>query len=443
MRRFYDFVARPGLISALSNFGWLAAERVVRLALGVLVGFWVARHLGPSRFGTLSFCLAVVTLLGFAPALGLEPVLRREIIRRPHEAGVLLATALRLRLIAGLVMFVLLLIGAQGASGWISGEERRLLFVLGVLLFQPAFFVPDIWLQATLRAKYASVAQVTGIVAASTSRVVLILTDAPLIAYAAVFVGELIIVAAGLWWMARSQGLRPPPWRGFDAAQAGRLIGKAWPLMFAGLAVVIYMRIDEVMLRQMLGSAAVGIYSAAVRISEIWYFIPVAMASSLMPALLRSREQSGAAYHERMQRFFDLNAGVAYLLAVPIALLSGWIVRLAYGSGYAQAGAVLTVHIWSSMFVFLGLARGQWLVNEGRTRFYLVATLIGAAANVAMNLVLIPRWGPLGAAWATLISYALAAWLTSYGHGPVRNIARMQTRALLLPVLGWRYLKRL
>jgi PST family polysaccharide transporter len=100
------------------------------------------------------------------------------------------------------------------------------------------------------------------------------------------------------------------------------------------------------------------------------------------------------------------------------------------------------VHIWSSVFVFLGVARGQWLVNEGQQKFYLVATLLGAGANIALNLAFIPRWGGLGAAYATVISYGLAAWLASYFHPRVRATAAMQTRALLIPLLGWRYLRR-
>jgi PST family polysaccharide transporter len=206
--------------------------------------------------------------------------------------------------------------------------------------------------------------------------------------------------------------------------------------------VIVYMKIDEVMLRQMAGPSAVGMYAAAVRISELWYFVPVALASSILPALLRSRERGMAFYHERLQQFFDLNAALAYGLAFPLALGSGWVARLAYGEAFAAAGPVLAVHIWASLFVFLGVARGQWLVNEGHTRFYFLATLVGAIANICLNLVLIPQQGAVGAAWATLIAYALAAWLTTFAGGQVRHIAWMQTRAILLPLFGWRYLFR-
>jgi O-antigen/teichoic acid export membrane protein len=222
-----------------------------------------------------------------------------------------------------------------------------------------------------------------------------------------------------------------------------RLMDEAWPLVFANLAIIVYMKIDEVMLRQLVGSKAVGIYSSATRLSEVWYFLPMALSVSVLPALVRAKEGGAEAYRARMQQYFDLSAGVAYALSIPIALAAPWIIRVAYGAEFVEAGPILAVHIWASIFVFLGVARSQWLVNEKLQRFYLAATLAGAVANIGLNFVLIPRWNGLGAAWATVVSYALAGWIASYFHPSVRATAGMQTRALLFPFRSWQYLSRL
>jgi len=426
---------------AATNFGWLAVERGVRLALSVVVGFWVARHLGPAGFGTLNYCLALVGLWGIFPALGLDQVVRRELILRPERADQILVNAFGLRTAGGLITVGLLIMVLVTGGGWMNAEERRVVGVLSLLLFQPALTVPDLWLQATLQAKYATAAQTLALIVGAIVRIGLILFNEPLWSFAAAVVVEMLAAAVGLWWLGWRRSL---PFRltgRIDGRTTKALLSEAWPLMFASLAIMIYMRIDAVMLRQMLGPVAVGIYSAAVRISEIWYFIPVALASSLLPALLHKRTGGEAAYQRGLQQYLDLNAAIAYALALPIAFISPWVIRTAYGSAYAGAAGVLAVHIWSSVFVFLGVARGQWLVNEKMVRFYLVTTIVGAIANVALNLVLIPWSGPLGAAWATVISYALAAWLSSLIYPPARAIGRMQTRALLLPLLGWRYLR--
>jgi PST family polysaccharide transporter len=433
-------LSRPAVRTAVHNLGWLLAERAVRFVLVVVVGFFVARHLGPARLGSLSYCTAVVTLAGGVVALGLDELVKRALLRAPGEAGELLASSAVLRLGAAVLAYVGLL--AAGFAHWLGpGEEPRLLAIVGLLLFQPAWLVPDLWLQAHLRAKYSVWAQTGALAAGAALRIFLIATDAPLAGFAAALAVEAALAGAGIHLLARGAGLRLS-WAAARVATMRRLLAEAWPLISAGLAIVIYMKIDEVMLRLLAGPAAVGIYAAATRLTEIWYFVPVALATSLLPALLRAQAAGGAAYRGRMQQYYDVSAGAAYALSVPMALAAPWIVRAAYGEAFAAAGPIVAVHIWSSVFVFVGVARGQWLVNERLQIFYLVATLAGAAVNIALNFVLIPRWAGLGAAVATVVSQALAAWLSSFCLAATREAGRMQTRALLVPVLGWAHFRR-
>lgn len=440
MQQVAEVLAKPGFRKAAANLGWLLAERAGRFVLGTLVGLAVARYLGPTRLGELSYGVALVTLLGFLPALGLDAVLKRELLHAPGRTGELLASAWLMRLTAGVCGCVAVM-GVARAGWGLAGEEAQVLTALALLLLQPAFFLPELWLQTHLRAKEAAVAQLGALVVASGVRLWLIASDAPLTAFAWVLVGEMVLGAWGFRAMAGRAGLRMP-WSAARGATMRRLVTEAWPLMFANLAIVVYMKIDEVMLRQLAGAAEVGVYAAAARLSEVWYFLPTALASSVLPALVRAKSGDAAEYGARQQQYYDLSAALAYGLSVPVALGATWIVRVAYGAEFAAAGPILAVHIWSSVFVFLGMARGQWLVNAGLQKFYLAATAAGAAANVALNLVFIPRWGGLGAAWATVISYGLAAWLASYVHPAVRETAAQQTRALLIPVRGWRYLRR-
>lgn len=440
MQQLAALLAKPPFQQAARNFGWLLAERGFRFGFGVVVGLYVARHLGPVQLGSLSYCLAVVTLFGCFAGLGLDEVIRRDLVKSPENAARLLADGLVLRLLAGLVAASGLLLYVLAGPRH-TGVERIIFIFFSCLLWQPALALPELWLQARLQARYSVLAQTAALAISAAGRIWLVQVEAPLTAFAAANVLEALLAGVGLHFAARRAGLRLN-WFAARWESMRRLAREAGPLALASLAIVIYMKIDEVMLRQMAGTHAVGIYAAAVRLSELWYFIPGALASSSLPALLRSRERGPDAYRERFQQFFDLNAGLAYLLAVPFWLASGWVVRVAYGPAFAEAAPVLAVHIWACVFVFLGVARGQWLVNEGLTRFYLAATLAGAVANVLLNLVLIPRWGPLGAAWATLASFALSAWLSSFAHPAVREAAGLQTRALLLPLLGWRYFKR-
>ncbi|MEO7412906.1 MAG: flippase [Opitutaceae bacterium] len=440
MQQWDRLLAKTGFRQAAANFGWLFVERAGRFLLGTIVGLVVARYLGPARLGSLSYCMALVSLFCYFPALGLDAVVKRELLLTPDRTAELLASSFGLRLGVGIVCYLAVLVFAWAGWGF-TGEESRIFAILGLMLFQPALFLPDLWLQAHLRAKLAVTVQLAALALASGIRVWLIATDATITAFAWVVVLEVVLGGIGLLWSAHRAGLRFP----LAAARwkmMKKLVGEAWPLIFASLAIFVYMKIDEVMLRHLAGAEAVGMYAAAVRLSEIWYFLPMAAAVSVLPALLRAREQNASAYHTRLQRYFDGSAAVAYALSVPVALLAPWIVRFVYGGEFAAAGPILAVHVWSSVFVFLGVARGQWLQTEGLQKFYLAATSAGAVANVALNFVFIPRWGGVGAAWATVVSYSLSAWIASYFHAEVRVMATMQTRALLIPFRGWSYFRR-
>ena len=429
--------AKASFQQAAKNFGWLLAERLVRFGLGTVVGFVVARHLGPARLGSLSYGLAVVTLLAVFAGFGLDAVIKRDLLQAPERTAQLLADGLALRLLAGLGAALGLLVFMVAGPGS-DGGERSILLVLGLLVWQPALLMPELWLQARLLARYSAVAQTAALAVSAGLRLWLVFAGAPLVAFAAASVVEALLAGVFLHYAARRAGLHLG-WFTARLESMRRLAAEAGPLALASLAIVVYLKIDEVMLRQLVGPAEVGIYAAATRLTEIWYFLPAALASSLLPALLRARARGEEDYRRHLQRYYDLNAVVAYTLAVPVAFAAPWLVRLAYGAPFAASSAIVVVHIWSSVFVFLGVARGQWLVNERFQRFYLVVTLVGALANIALNFVFIPRWGGVGAAWATVIAQAAAAWLSSFCSREVRPVGWMQTRALLVPVLGWRY----
>lgn len=423
----------------MRNLGWLVAEKLGRFVLNVGVGFWVARYLGPARFGTLNYLLALVGMISLVAELGLDAVMRRELIRAPERTNALIATAWGLRLTGGAVAYGLLLVLAQ--AGVVSGSERALLAVAGLTLFQPALFVTDLWFQARLQAKYSVGAQMGAFAIAAMVRIALILAHASLIGFIWAIVVELGAAAGLFSLLARKNGLTWKP-RDFSSMLAVQLLRESWPLLLSGFAVMLYMRLDVVMLRSMVGETAVGIYAAATRFTEMWYFVPIALASSALPALLRARERGIEEYDRRMQGYYDLNAAIAYALALPLAALAPWVIRIAYGPAFASAAPVLALHVWSSVFVFLGVARGQFLVNEGYVRFYSVTTFAGLVVNVVLNLVLIPRQGPFGAALATLGAQAAAAWLTTFCFAPARPTAWMQLRALLIPVNWYRYVRR-
>jgi len=193
------------------------------------------------------------------------------------------------------------------------------------------------------------------------------------------------------------------------------------------------MKIDQVMLKRMLGADAVGVYSAATRLSEVWYFIPTTIVSSVFPSIVESRHANPETYYRRLCGLFSLMSLLALAIAVPMTVLSRPLVLLLFGTRFEAAGTILAVHIWAALFVFWGVAQEPWNIAEGLQRLTLYRTIAGAILNVGLNLLLIPNYGGMGAALATVTAYGVAAWLGNVLDRRTRVMFFLQAKSILFP----------
>lgn len=399
---------RGGLHSILHNMGWLFFDKFVRMGAGLFVGAWVARYLGPEQFGEFNFSIAFAALFGIVAGLGLDGVIVRELVKDPSRQDELLGSAFVLRLwgsaitlLSSLIVIVLM-----------HGHDALLLWLVALAsaayVFQ-SLNVIDFFFQSQVRSKYTVFAANAAFVLMTILKIALIIIRARLLAFAWATLGEAILTAAFLVIAYRHNHYQIRKWS-FDTGIARELMKESWPLLFASLAAMLYMRLDVVMLQQMVGAREVGIYAAATRISEVWYFLPTVIVSSVSPSIINCHRLSPILYIGRIRRLYFLMTWLAVGLSLPISLFSGWIVKFLYGHQFEASGPVLAVHLWASVAVFLGVASSQHLLVENLQRISFYRTLIGAACNIMLNLVLIPRLGAMGAAIATLVSYSFATF---------------------------------
>jgi PST family polysaccharide transporter len=433
--------SRPNLTKAVNNASYLFADRALRLGVGVFVGVWMARYLGPHDFGVYSFALACVFLFNPLTTLGLDAIVVRDLVRDPAERADTLGTCWFLRLLGSALAVVI----CNGVMIILRPEDlmTRSLVAISSLgsLFQ-TIETTDLWFQSQLQARRSVTARWFALATASGLRIGLILGEAPVIAFAVAGVVELLVSAAALGVAYVTSGQSISTWR-FRWHKAQTLLTASWPLAVSSMAIIAYMKIDQVMLGEMLGPTAVGTYAAATRISELWYFIPMVIVASVFPSLIEARGRDEALYRRRMQQLFDGMVVLALVTATPIALLAPRIVETLYGSDYASAGGVLAVHAWASVFVFLGVAQTPWDAVEGLTRVAMVRTLVGVAIKIGLNLVLIRSFGLQGAAVASLASYACAAWLANLLNRKTWCIFDHQSRALFVLRHGFGAIARL
>jgi O-antigen/teichoic acid export membrane protein len=419
---------RPNLVKIVDNIGWLFFDKILRMGVGLFVGVWIARYLGPEQFGLLNFALAFTGLFGAIATLGLPGIVVRDIVRDPDSASLTLGTAAALQLVGGLVSYLLILT----AIAYLRPDDvlaRSIVAILGSMMLFKASEIAVYWFESQVKSKYVVWAQNSVFLLFAAIKVAFILQQAPLVAFVWIMLAEAVLVALILVVVL---GLRGPALTSLKAStvRAKSLMRDSWPLILSALAIMVYMKIDQIMLGQMVGDEAVGIYAAAVRVSEIWYAIPGLIVASVFPAILEAKERSEAYYHARLQKLYDLMVVISVVVALPMTFWATPLVGLLFGEAYIQGGAVLAIYIWALVFISLGLASGKWFLTENRQVLGLQRTVAGAVANVGLNLWLIPNHGAVGAAIATVISQAIAAWLFDSMQAVTRPMFFMKLAAM-------------
>lgn len=386
------------------------------MGVGLLVGVWVARYLGPEQFGLLSFATAFTGLFGAIAALGLQSIVVRDIVRDPDTAKVTLGTAAMLQFVGGLVAYLLIL----GAIAYMRPDDalaRTIVAILGSMMLLKASDIAIYWFESQVQSKYVVWVQNGTFLSFAAIKVLLILNHASLISFVWAMLAEAIIVAILLLAVMSKRGPTPSA-LSLTIARAGALLKDSWPLILAGLAITVYMKIDQIMLGQMIGDQAVGIYSAATRISEVWYFIPMSIVASTFPTILESKKFNEPLYEIRLISLLRLLISISILVSIIFTLLSEYVIDTLFGYAYQESANVLIIHIWTGIFVSIGLVSGKWFLAENKTVYVLRITVLGAILNALLNLLLIPPLGTLGAALSTLVSYAVSnvLWLAIFAE---------------------------
>lgn len=406
------------------------AEQVVRMLIGLFVSVWIARHLGPTQFGQLSFAISFASLFGIFSTLGLSRIVVRELVKNignPSYATELINTVVGVRMCAALCMFLLCVI-----ASWLADQGDIILVgIISAGFFFSAFDCIELFFQSRTEARVTVLARMLAFFIITAVKIILLIAGARLVDFALVMLAEFTLASLALWLAYR--------WRGFkiqcfeiDWKLAAKLVGESWPEIIAGFSVMLFMRIDQVMLQNLIGSEAVGIFSVAARLSEAWYFVPIALVASTFPSIVRQREIDRGNYLLRLQQLMSGLVALAYLAIFVTNFLAGPVILILYGEVYRQSAHVLVVHIWCGLLVSLGISSGSWIMAEKKVKLNLCRALVGAVVNISLNLFCIPRYGVVGAAYSTLFSLVAAYFLFDFFVPEMRCMAKSKINALLV-----------
>ena len=427
MKKIVQLKHHSGFRKYFANTSWLIGERALRIAVSLFVGIYVARYLGPERFGLLSYALSFVGIFVALATLGLDEVVVRELIKTPEQREKILGTSFLLKLVGTLLMWAAILVAIPLTENDLQTNILIIIIAFGV--FFQAFNVIDLNFQAKVKSKYVVHAQFVQLIISSIVKIILVVNEAPLIWFASVYSLDVIVLAMGLVFAYLYNGDNIFSWKwSFETSKY--LLHDSWPLILAGVVISVYMKIDQVMIKEMLGAKEVGLYAAAVKLSEAWYFIPMAIASSLFPAIINAKVYQKEVYYQRLQKLYDLMVWIAIAIALPTTFLSTLVVEFLYGKEYLGSSSVLIIHIWTAVFVFLGVASSKYLLAENFIKKTFYRTFIGALLNIIMNYYLIGIIGIQGAAISTLVSHFFAAYFYDILDKDLRIMFIMKTKSL-------------
>ena len=425
------FKGRKNLKKITANMSWLVFDKVLRMGVGIIVGVWVARYLGPEQFGAFNFALAFVALFGALSSLGLDGIVVKYLVQEPAKKHAVLESVFVLKLCGGIIAFC-----SSLAVIWIiRPADTQTHWLVGILaagmIFQAVDTI-DLWYQSALRSKYTVYAKNGAFIVLSIIKVLLILSKAPLTAFAWAALAEIVLGSLFLTMYYRRHN------HGVIIGQANlkwmkQLLVESWPLAAASIAIIVYMKIDQVMLGYMLGNKDVGIYASAVRFSEVWYFIAISISASVYPIMIEYKKKDEVLFYAKYKKLASLMAVLSITIAVFTTLLSNQIIQLFYGSMYSGAGSILSIHIWSLIFVFIAYPITIYIMVNGLQNLILITAIISAIANVLLNIYLIPKYGGRGAAIATVLAYAFGGYFSYFIFPQTRNAAMILTRSIIFP----------
>ena len=406
----------------LKNTGWLIFDKILHMAMSLFVTGAVARYLGDHDYGIINYGLSFVNIFTIVTKLGIDSVLVNELIKNREKEGEIVGTTMVLRLISSLLSIVVTFIFV-----WVLNPGKILIIAVtlieSVALIALSVDTIDYYFQSKLLSKYSALARTFSYPLVCLYRVfmVFIKADTHWFALATVFDVALIAVFLLIFYI-KDKGQRLC----FSWKTGKYLLSHGKHFILVNLLVTIYTQMDRLMLGSMANQSAVGIYSAAMTISNLWIFVPNALIDSARPIIMELKiNHKDDAYQKRWRQLYSGIIWIGIMAGVFFSFFSKLIVWIIYGKTYAAATGVLMILIWSRLFSLLGILRSTWMLCEGYERYVKYFVGLGAVTNIVLNSILIPIMGVNGAAIATLITEFISSVLVSHIYKKTRKLTKI------------------
>ncbi len=414
----------------IHNFNWLFLEKVLRVIGGIFVGILVARYLGPSDYGIFNYALAFVALFSWLSHLGLGEILTRELTKYSEQYNELLGGAFLAKL-AGALLVVLAIYGVISIIKPEVESEivRTLVFVFSFTYVFLIFNIIESYFQSRLLSKYTAISKIIGLIFSIIIKLYLVIEEYSLVYFAISNVIETLVFSACLLLCYKHEKKKIRDWE-YSQETTKKILQDSWPIMVSVFLITVHLRVDQIMIENMMSFKEVGIYSVAIRLVESWYFIPGILVATLLPYFIKLRDSSRVEYIQKLMVLFSYMFWLAILIGVATLLIGKVIVITLFGEQYANSYSVMAISIWAGVFVAQGTVASIWQVAENKQIYRVYIQLLSVVLNITLNLILIERIGIQGAAIATVITLLFATWVFGLFFKEMRGITILMIKSM-------------
>tara|TARA_B110000977_G_scaffold201481_1_gene296285 strand:- start:4956 stop:6335 length:1380 start_codon:yes stop_codon:yes gene_type:complete len=414
----------------LKNARWASLEWATRLVIGLFNTSLLVNYVGATNFGLISVLLAYGSIALCFTKFGLDPYIGNEIAKAEGQANDIFINALLIRL--GITLPVVILIATYTFLSEQLTEFRSFYFILCIYVIFMSMDIFEQYFFATKKNKLLSVIKITVSFLFMLGKIAAVFLHADLPTIFALILLEQVILTLVL--LATFQLKSKYLWKITpDLELIKNAFRESYPVFIASLSVIIYTRVDQIMLAQIVDYKILGYYATAIRFAEVPYAIPVIVVTIFFPALIEAKKNGDSDYISRLQFIYNSITLLSVLSTLLVCMLSSFVITILFGQEFETAAAILKIYSLCYLFVFIGSVYTRALTIEGRATRIMQRTLVGSCLNIFFNFILIPNYGGIGAAWATVISSFFATFVFSFLIKSERNHLRMQLKSITSP----------
>lgn len=411
-----------------SHSAWMLMEYPFRFISSIVINLLLARELGPSNFGIFSFVVGTTAIITSIGKLGLDSIILRDFVNADQfSTEKLLGTAFWLRVISSIFLTILFLI-CYIQIEYKNPELKFIILLLFGFIFQSVEVI-EFYFQSKIMGKKIFVLKTSYLLISTLIKIIFLLNHSNLETFIYILVFDQIILSIiFLYSYKMSSGLFFLYC--FNKKIASYYFREGLPLLINGVAVIIYMKCDLILIKFFLDDNAVGIYSAASKVSEIFYFIPMILSTALFPSLIKAKSMGDINYETQIQELYKVFFLISIVISIATFLLAPYIIPFLFGASFDLSIEILLIQSWSAIFVFLGVVSSKWYIIQNLKIYLMIGIVIGATLNIVLNLVFIPKYGLIAAAWISLVTQIFTSYFINIFFKSTRHNFYLMTRSI-------------